>query len=225
MTERQILSTESNITDNSPLRVLFPQYWKRDSMVRGEVTGLDDEALDWTSDRYGWSGWSIRHQASHLGSLVYRWLLVRWRDQLFPDGIPITDEELALLNSPDHDRRMHEGHYREIEEILGAVEGAMALAQSVLRRVTVADGRTMVVDRAASPQWELMTNAHPNGVTFDGSGGGTLSLEATFRHMYFEYTTHIFNMHRIKRALGLPVIVHLPDEGYHTVSGWDVSEA
>jgi hypothetical protein len=219
------VSTEANINDDSPLRVIFPQYWKLDSMVRGEVSGLSDEALDWTSDQFGWSGWSIRHQASHLASLVYRWLLVRWRDQLFAGGIPITDEELGQLNSPDHDRRLHDGHFRETEEIFGAVEGAMSLAQSVLRRVSVDDGRTMVVSRTASPQWELMTKAHPNGVSIDASGGGTLSLEATFRHMYFEYMTHMFNMHRIKRALGLPVIVRIPDEGYHTVPGWDISEA
>ena len=54
--------------------------------------------------------------------------------------------------------------------------------------------------------------------------GGTLTLEATFRHMYFEYMTHLFNMQRIKRAQGLPVIVRLPNEGYHTVPGWDISE-
>ncbi|MDA1298142.1 MAG: hypothetical protein O3B04_09135 [Chloroflexi bacterium] len=215
----------SEVKDEAPLRVLFPQYWKLDSMVRGEVSGLSDEALDWTSDQYGWSGWSIRQQTSHLASLVYRWLLVRWRDQLFSDGIPVSDEELARLNSAGHDRRLDEGDFWELEQILGAVDGAMSLAQSVLRRVSVADGRRMVVSRAASPQWELMTKAHPNGVSVDASGGGTLSLEATFRHMYFEYMTHMFNMHRIKRALGLPVIVQLPDEGYHTVPGWDVSEA
>ena len=219
------MNTVIEVNDDSPLRVLFPQYWKLDSMVRGETSGLGDEALDWTSDEFGWSGWSIRHQASHLASLVYRWLLVRWRDQIFADGIPIPEEQLERLNSPEHDRRLHEGHFAELEKVLEAVDGAMSLAQSVLQRVSVADGRRLVVTRAASPQWELMTKAHPNGVTVDETGGGTLSLEATFRHMYFEYTTHIFNMHRIKRALGLPVIVQLPDEGYHTVPGWDISEA
>ena len=43
--------------------------------------------------------------------------------------------------------------------------------------------------------------------------------------MYFEFLTHMFNMQRIKRALGVPAIVKLPDGGYHTVDGWDASEA
>jgi hypothetical protein len=222
------LNSKIAITDDSPLRVLFPQFWKLDSMVRGEVSGLSDEALDWTSDRFGWSGWSIRQQTSHLASLVYRWMLVRWRDQLFPDdagGIPIDEQKLERLNSAAHDRRLHEGDYWKPEQLISAVEDAMSLAQSVLRRMTVADGRTMIVERTSSPQWALMTKAHPRGVTLDEQGSGTLSLEATFRHMYFEYMTHMFNMHRIKRALGLPVIVKLPNEGYHTVPGWDVTEA
>jgi hypothetical protein len=70
-----------------------------------------------------------------------------------------------------------------------------------------------------------MAKAHPSGVTVDGAGGGTLTLEATFRHMYFEHTTHLYNIQRIKRALGEPAIVRLPVEGYHTLEEWDRSEA
>lgn len=211
----------TEVSDNSPLRVLFPQYWKLDSMVRGEIKGLNDEAMDWTSSEFGWAGWSIRQQTSHLASVIYRWLLVRWRDELFPEGIPMSEHELALLNSAEHDRRLHEQRYWQAEEILQAMSGAMELAQSVLRRVTVAEGRSMTVTRSASPQWALMVKAHPRGVTLDDDGGGTLTLEATFRHMYFEYLTHLYNMQRIKNALGERVIVRLPNEGYHTVRGWD----
>lgn len=214
----------SEVHSDAPLRVLFPQYWKLDSMVRGEVSGLDDDALDWTSDEFGWAGWSIRKQTSHLGSVVYRWLLERWRDQLFPveqGGIPLSDVELGQLSSTEHDRRLNDDFYSGIDDILGAVSGAMELAQSVLRRVTVADGRSLVVSRTASPQWGLMVRAHPHGVTLDETGGGTLTLEATFRHMYYEYLTHLFNMQRIKGALGETVVVRLPDEGYHTVEGWE----
>lgn len=214
----------TNTGDSAPLRVLFPQYWKLDSMVRGEIAGLEDAALDWASDRYGWAGWSIRQQSSHLASVVYRWLLVRWRDQLFSSGIPISEERLRQVNSERHDRRLDDDLFRTSEQILGAMEDAMQIAQSVLRRVTVSDGRRMLVTRAPSPQWAMMTQAHPHGVTVTPDGG-TLTLEATFRHMYFEYMTHMFNIQRIKRAQGLPVIVRLPNEGYHTVPGWDISEA
>ncbi len=214
----------TNADDNAPLRVLFPQYWKLDSMVRGEIAGLDDAALDWTNDAFGWAGWSIRQQTSHMASVVYRWLLVRWRDQLFADGIPISEERLGHVNSTRHDRRLDEDVFYTPEQILGAMEEAMQIAQSVLRRVTVHEGRKMLVTRAPSPQWAMMTQAHPHGVTVTPDGG-TLTLEATFRHMYFEYMTHMFNVQRIKRAQGLPAIVRLPADGYHTIDGWDVSEA
>jgi hypothetical protein len=213
-----------NTGDDTPLRVLFPQYWKLDSMVRGEIAGLSDAQIDWTNYRYGWAGWSIRQQSSHLASVVYRWLLVRWREQLFAGGIPITNDRLRQVNSERHDRRLDDDLFRTSEQILGAMEEAMQIAQSVLRRVTVGEGRTLVVTRASSPQWAMMTQAHPHGVTVTPDGG-TLTLEATFRHMYFEYITHMFNMQRMKRAQGLPVIVRLPNEGYHTVPGWDVTEA
>ena len=217
--------TQPTVTDSSPLRVLFPQYRRIDSMVRGELEGLDGAALDWRSDRYGWSGWSMRQQASHLGSLVFRWLLVRWREQLFPDGIPVSPEEMRQLDSPEYDRRLDERAYHEIEDIFGVVDRAIYLARQVLQQRTVAEGRTLVVRRPPSPQWAMMTQAHPQGATGDASGGGTMTLEATFRHMLYEYLTHMYNMQRMKRALGLPVIVRLPDEGYHTLPGWDTSEA
>lgn len=215
----------NEIKDDAPLRVLFPEYWKLHSMVRGEVSGLDEAALDWTDNSSGWAGWSIRQQCSHLASVVYRWLLVRWRDQLFTDGIPVSEQELSRLNSPEHDRRLDDDHFREMEQVLNAIEGAMELAQSVLRRVTVSEARSMAVTRSSSPQWALMARAHPIGVTVTEDGGGSLTLEATFRHMYYEYLTHLFNIQRIKRALRKPVVVRLPPEGYHTVRGWDVSEA
>lgn len=214
----------SEPVEDAPLRVLFPEYWKLHSMLRGELSGLTDEALDWTSEEFGWAGWSMRQQTSHLASVVYRWLLVRWRDQLFPEeagGITVSGEALDRLNSSQHDRRLNDDFYYAIDDVLDAVSGAMDLAQSVLRRVTVGEGRSLSVSRSASPQWRLMVKAHPRGVTLDPDGGGTLTLEATFRHMYYEYLTHLYNMQRIKNALGETVVVRLPNEGYHTVRGWD----
>ena len=219
------MASQPTVSGDSPLRVLFPQYRRIDSMVRGELEGLDDAALDWTSEKYGWAGWSMRQQASHLGSLVFRWLLVRWREPLFPDGIPVSEEELRLLNSPDYDRRLDERVYHDIEEIFGVVDRAVELARSVLQQRTVAEGQSLVIARPPSAQWAMMARAHPHGVTVNADGGGAMTLEATFRHMLYEYLTHMYNMQRIKRALGLPVIVRLPDEGYHTLPDWDTSEA
>ena len=52
-----------------------------------------------------------------------------------------------------------------------------------------------------------------------------MNLEAMFRHIYFEETTHLFNIQRIKRAQGLATVSEIPKVGYWAVDGWDVSEA
>ena len=41
-----------------------------------------------------------------------------------------------------------------------------------------------------------------------------MTLEATIRHVYFEETTHLYNIQRLKRAQGLPTVVDIPRVGY-----------
>jgi hypothetical protein len=210
----------------SPLRVLFPVYWQMDSWVRGELEGMSDAALDWESQAWGFAGWSARRQASHMASLVYRWLAVRWAPQIFPGGAPVTDAELAAIDSPDYDRRMDETVYWDLGKILSRVDAAVDMARSVLSRVTIEEARAMHVRRGGSDQWGLMATAHPRGVSFADDGTPTmLDLEATFRHMYFEYVTHLYNVQRMKRALGLDAVVRLPGEGYWALDDWDHTEA
>ncbi|MEX0763147.1 MAG: hypothetical protein WD208_07295 [Dehalococcoidia bacterium] len=211
--------------DYAPARVLFPEYWSLDAMVRAEIEGLTDEQLDWESGQWGWSEWSIRRQVSHMGSLVYRWMLERWGDQVFPYGSGITDEQYRKFSSADFDRRMDEREYWDIADIVAALTDAVKLARRVLEMETVGSLRVRLIPHRVSPQWPLMVQAHPRGVDLGGDGRpATITLEATFRHMYFEYITHLYNIQRLKRAQGLPAIVRLPREGYWTVPGWDVSE-
>ena len=209
--------------DDSPLRISFPDYWNIDSFVRGEVEGLSDSILDWTSAKYGWAGWSIRQQTSHMASLIFRWLLINLRSQLFPEGRPITNDELETLSSVE--RRLSDEVFSDINDILNQVDRAVSLARSVLQNRSIRDGRKLSVSRPVNETWKLMGKAHPNGVAITEDGAGSMTLEAVFRHMYFEYLTHLYNIQRIKRALGLSAIVKLPNSGYHTVQGWDVSEA
>lgn len=212
---------------DSPLRVLFPVYWQMDSWVRGELEGMPEAALDWESDDWGFAGWSARRQASHMASLVYRWIAERWAPQVFPDAdIPVSESELALIDSPDYDRRMDETVYWDLDKILDQVDAAVGMCRDIMTRITVGEARSMYVRRGGSDQWELMASAHPRGVSYSDDGSPTtLDLEATFRHMYFEYTTHLYNIQRIKRALGMNAVVRLPNEGYWTLEEWDHTEA
>lgn len=219
------MSENSESVKHAQLRTLFPNFWRLDSLVRGEMSGISDANLDWTSDEFGWAGWSMRQQTSHMASLTFRWLCIRWGETLFPNGGPISEKELQVLSSQDHDRRLDERVYFDIDEILSVVDRAVELARDVLKSHTVSEGRSLAIARNATDQWATMAKAHPSGVTVNDDGSGSLSLEATFRHIYFEHITHLFNIQRIKRALELPVIVKLPQAGYHTLPDWDLSEA
>ena len=82
---------------------------------------------------------------------------------------------------------------------------------------------TLVTDY--NPERALVVSAHPHGITLDAEAGTeTTTLEATFRHMYFEETTHLYNIQRLKRAQGLPTVVEVPRVGYWVLDGWDRSE-
>ena len=71
-----------------------------------------------------------------------------------------------------------------------------------------------------------MIKAHPTGMRPDANPSqGEMTLEATFRHMYFEEITHLYNVQRLKRAQGLPTVVDVPEVGYWVQEGWDRSEA
>ena len=55
-------------------------------------------------------------------------------------------------------------------------------------------------------------------------GPSHLTLEATFRHLYFEIITHLYNIQRLKRAQGLTTRVEIPYEGYWALPDWDRTE-
>ena len=215
--------SQSDLTNSPQLRTMFQDYWRIDSLVRAEVSELDDSILDRTSDHWGWSGWSIRQQTSHMASIPVRWLIGKWADQLFSDKLPMSPTRYAIFNSKQHDRRLDDQAFWRIEEILSALDEAISISKRVLINTTIQKARTMVVYRAPSDQWNLMRTVHPDGISPDPTTGAMIGMDlvATFRHIQNEFYTHIFNIQREKIALGIEPIVKLPDAGYHKVIGWD----
>lgn len=205
------------------LRTLFPSYWRVDSLIRDEVVELSDEVLDWTSDRWGWSLWSIRQQTSHMVSVPLRWLIGMWGDQIFRDEWPVSEERYDSLNSKEFDRRLDDRVFWEIEDILGALNEVIGISRQVLVDTTIARARSIRVERRVHEQWKLMRTVHPEGVSENPETGemSVMDLVATFRHIQNEFYTHLFNVQRGKIALGIEPIVKLPDAGYHPASGWD----
>ncbi len=213
-----------HVTGASPGIAIFPEYESLYDLIASEVAGLSDEELDFDSSRWEWAEWSVRRQLSHMSSLIYRWLIFRWGDTLFPGGDHGVEDVPGLADSR-FDRRMDEDRYWELPVVLRQLEGGINLALRVLRERSVAFLRsnTYLMDWRA--QWPLMIEAHPTGVSPSPEPGKALmTLEATMRHIYFEETTHLYNIQRLKRAQGLHTVVRVPRVGYWTLDGWDTSE-
>ena len=128
---------ETRLTDEAPGAALFPQFESRVyDMFAAEVAGLTEAQLDFESDRWEWSKWSIRRNVSHAASGDFRWLLLRWGAVLFPEGLP----SLGDLDSPDSysGRVLMEDRYWAIDDILSVLRRGLDLCVSVLSKETVA---------------------------------------------------------------------------------------
>ena len=156
--------------------------------------------------------------------MIYRWLLVRWGDTLFPDGGHGVQDIRGLAQS-DFDRRMDENQYWDLPVIMAQLQGGIDLARRVLADCNVGFLRNHTCQTNLSAESNLTKNAHPTGYTISRDPDKAVwTLEATMRHIYFEETTHLFNIQRLKRAQGLSAAVDLPKVGYWVLDGWDRSE-
>jgi hypothetical protein len=214
-----------NITDDSPGIVLFPEYGELYDLVVREVGGMTEAQLDFCSDQWAWAEWSIRYQLSHMAFVPHMWLLVRWGDTLFPDGDHGV-EDLQGLVASGFDRRLDEHRYRELQVILEKLHSGIELAQRILTERNVGFLRGHTYLRDFPDHWRLMKQAHRIGITpADDPSKLVMTLEATFRHIYFEELTHLYNIQRLKRAQRLSANVEVPHVGYWVLDGWDHSEA
>ena len=219
------MSESQTVPDHAPGTALFPEFDTLYDLIAGEVSGLSDAQLDWTSPDYGWAEWSVRVQLSHMASLIYRWLIIRWGDVLFPDGGHGVEDVEGLGASPN-DRRMDDAKYCDLPVILTKLREGIDLARRVLAERDIAFLRAHSLTQDLSGGWALMLRAHPSGVrAADAPNRVEMLLEGSMRHIYFEEITHLFNIQRLKRAQGLAAASELPKVGYWTLGGWDVSEA
>ena len=217
--------TNQPITDESPASALFPEYDALYELIANEVESLTDEQLNWTSDDYGWAEWSIRVQLSHMASLIYRWLILRWGDVTFPDGEHGVEDVDGLAASP-FDRRMDETKYYDLPVILSKLQEGIDLTRRVLSERNVGFLRAHSVTVTLNESWGLMIKAHPTAVTpTEDPSTVNMQMEGSIRHVYFEEITHLFNIQRLKRAQGLSTVSNLPRVGYWALDGWDISEA
>jgi hypothetical protein len=216
--------TFQSISEHSPGADLFPEYATLYELISAEVRDLTDDQLDFRSDQWEWADWSIRVQLSHMASLIFGWLILRWGDTLFPDNGHGVDDVNGIAN-PGFGG-MDDNKYHDLPVILKKLAEGIELAQRVLGERNVGFLRSHSVIQPRSPQWVFMIKAHPTGISpADNPNEGVMLLEASMRHIYFEEITHLFNIQRLKRAQSLPTVSELPRVGYWTIDGWDISEA
>ena len=217
--------TTPHIPDSAAGTVLFPEYSGLYELIAREVDGLTDTQLDFSSDQWEWAKWNIRRQLTHMASLIYSWLLGRWGDTLFPDGNHGV-ADVPGLTASGFDRRLDDQRYWELPVILHALQEAISLTQRVLAQRSVSFLRNHTCQRDFGDHWRLMIHAHPTGITRTGEPDKLeMTLEGTVRHIYFEETTHLYNIQRLKRAQRLATVVEVPRVGYWILDGWDRSEA
>ena len=218
--------TLPDLAQDTPATELFPQFESEIyQMIATEIEGLTEEQLDFESDQWEWSKWSIRRNLSHMASGDVRWLVLRWGEQLFPNGAPDIDDLDGTVNSP-YDRRLDENKYWAVPDIMAKLREGLNLSQSVLTQETVGSLLSKEIEVPNDGARLQFSQAHPRGIRVnpDDSSLAFMSLEATFRHRYFEYLTHVYNIQRLKRAQGLTARVEVPFEGYWALPDWDRSE-
>ena len=193
------------------------------SIIAAEVQGLTEAQLDFRSDRWRWSEWSIRRQLGHMTSAIMGWLMGWWGSQLFPNGVPEQYQAIAALSPRD---RMDYFAKGDITVLLGNIRQAVDMARELLARETAESLRSRRISVQLSANWASMAQAHATGVTQDAKDPALwhVTLEATFRHLYYEESTHLYNIQRLKRAQGLATQVQIPFEGYWALESWDRSE-
>ena len=220
--------TEGAPSPNDSALTLFPIYETYLEMVTTELEGLTDAQLDWDSDRWGWAVWSIRRHISHVASHLFRhYLLSRnWGDVLFPRGAKPHWHELYYLGAI-RTQRLDEDRWWEIDAILGKLDEALELVRGILSRHTVASVRELTISQGARSYYDKISDQYPGTLLDDPNRPGQLriTLEGNFRLSEAEMVTHLYNVHRLKRAQGLQARVTLPRVGFWLLPDWDTSEA
>lgn len=215
-------------------RALFPEIPQVVELYGQETRGLSQVTLRRTREEKSWGLWSIRDQVSHVASLPYRWLLIRWGTILFGDELPRDKELFDRFDG----RMMKYEYYPQIQDLIGVMRDSFALAWEVLGAETtesIRDERKIserVPHGLIRPgtgenvrRWRenVTLKAHRTGVWIDPEDTELFhfNLEYTFRHMLWEAYAHLKTIQMHKIAEYIEPLASIPQEGYIRVLKWE----
>jgi hypothetical protein len=161
-----------------------------------------------------------------MGSFLPGWLLRRWGSQLFPNGFQDLGQ-LADYKKSAKGWWLDEERYPTLQHLLQKLQDGLNLAQLILSKETLGSLKSKEEPRPDTPpHWSWFADAHPTGIRWHESDPNFtyITLEATFRHLYFEVITHLYNIQRIKKAQHIHTVITVPMEGYLALPNWDKSE-
>ncbi len=215
-------------------RALFPAYPQVVELFTQETLDLREATLLRRREEKAWGLWSIQDQVSHVASLPYRWLLVRWGAVLFGDDLP---RETKLLDRFD-DRMMKREYYPKIQGLINVMRDSFSLAWEVLgaestksirdernvsERVSVGMRRPGTNEDVRKWRENVTLKAHSTGVWIDPHDAELFryNLEYTFRHMLWEAYAHLKTIQMHKKEENMKPIGRIPQDGYISVLKWE----
>ena len=215
-------------------RALFPEFPQVVELYAQEIDGLPEEVLEKIREEKSWGLWSIQDQVSHMASLPYRWLLIRWGDILFGDDLP---RDKKLFERFDG-RMMKTKYCPQIQDLIDVMRDSFALAWEVLgsespesirdeRKISerVPQGMIRPATGEDVRKWRenVTLKAHRTGVWIDPEDTELFhfNLEYTFRHMLWEAYAHLKTIQMHKKEENMEPLVQVPQGGYISVLRWD----
>ena len=76
--------TQQSLPNDTPARTSSPASTPSPAWSPTRSPASPMPQLDWESDQWVWSQWSIRRQVAHIGSFIASWLLDRWETTSSP---------------------------------------------------------------------------------------------------------------------------------------------
>ncbi len=199
----------------------MPHYPNVVDWARRETDGLTAAQLDFDdrSPEREWMWWSIRRQVSHMAWDSLAFSRRRCAGLLWPAGDipqPIVWEDHRLGPKAKFDRVLDEDLFWELDDLFDKLELGVSWLQRVVTEQSIEQLRAMAETVRGTQFWKYVITTLPRGATHDADDPRfiTYDLEGSLWMVFYELSTHVRTIQRLKTHQGLRAAVHLPRFGY-----------